>query len=818
MKMTGLFKDLRLAARGLVRYPTFTAIAVLTLALGIGANTAVFTLVDGVLLSPLPYEDAEELIAVEHLARDGQDELPMSQGLYVLYRERAASIEDIALYASSTVNLVSGAEPERVEAQVVTPGFFSVLGVEPVVGRVFGEEEGAPDAEQVALLSEGFWRSRFGGDPAIVGTTLDINGTPRRIVGVMPVDFGHPDREARLWLPMTVDPVQAPLGAFGAGSVARLAPGATLESVDVELRGLISRLAELFPDSGGPVFLAEVGLRPLVRPLKEAVVGDVGRTLWILLGTVGFVLLIACANVANLLLVRAEGRQREMALRVAVGAGRAQVLRAFLSESVLLALAGSVIGVAIASVAVSTSIQMVPADLPRVDEIGLDPRVLGFTASIAIGCALFFGFFPLLRFGVADLASQLREGGARGGTGGPSRNRLRNGLVVAQLALALVLLVGSGLMLRSYRALRSMDPGFDSERILTARITIPTAEIESWEETAGFFRTLRERLTAQGGIESVGFAQAIPLGSGLGYFNVEVEDHPRAPNELPVFAFHNQAEVGYFETLGIDLLDGRTFQPGDGAEGVRAVVVTRSFAEQWWPGASPLGRRMRLGIGGEDWYEIVGVVSEAHYTGLEEEPTEMIYWPTTRGPADAPQPTRSMDVVIRTAADPIGFIEILRREVQALNPRIPVSNPRTMEDVVAAATSRTSFTMALLGAASGVALLLGLVGIYGVVSYVVSQRTREIGVRMALGATAPTVRGMVVRQGLLLSAVGVGLGLAVAAALSKLMASLLYGVSATDPLTYGSVSLALVLVSLAASWIPASRAAGVDPSRALRAD
>jgi len=818
MTTTGLWNDLRFAVRGLIRYPTFTVIAVVTLALGIGANTAVFTLVDGVLLSPLPFDASAELISVRHEGREGRDALPMSQGLYVLYREQASSIDEIALYRSTAVNLVSEGEPERITVQVVTPSFFDVLRVDAVLGRTFAEDEGAPDGEQVVVLSDGLWESSYARDPGAIGASLDVNGVSRRIVGVMPADFGHPNRDARLWMPFVVDPNRAPLAAFGAGGVARLAEGASVASVDTELRGLVSRLSEIFPEDGEAGFLAEVGLTPFVRPLKEEVVGDVGSTLWILLGTVGFVLLIACANVANLLLVRAEGRQRELALRVAVGASRLQVLRSFLSESAALAAAGSIVGVAIAAFAVRTSIGMLPAGLPRVAEIGLDVRVLSFTFAIGVGCALFFGFFPLLRYGANDLAGQLREGGARGGTGGRESHRLRNGLVVLQMSLALVLLVGSGLMLRSFQALRAMDPGFEVEGVLTARVTIPPGEIRGSEETATFYRTLRDRLASQGGVEAVGLGQGVPLAGGLSYFSLEIEDHPRGPDELPPFASNNQVEVGFLEAMGIELREGRTFRPGDGAEGARSVVVNQSFANHWWPGGSALGRRLRGIVQGEDWYQIVGVVADSRYASLEQEPEEMIYWPATVGHSDDPIPTRSMAVVIKASVDPLTLVPVLRREVEALNSRIPVSNPRTMASIVEQATSRTTFTMALLGAASGIALLLGLIGIYGVISYVVSQRTREIGVRMALGATAPSVRSMVVRQGIVLAVAGVGIGLIAAAALSSVMASLLYGVSATDPLTYGSVAVSLLLVSLAASWIPARRAAGVDPSRALRSE
>jgi predicted permease len=811
--------DLRFALRGLSRNRAFAVATVLTLALGIGANTAVFTLVDGVLIRPLPFHEADRLVSIQHLGRGGEDELPMSQGLYVLYAEQVRALDQIALYASTTVNLVVEGEPERITAQAVTPDFFTTLGAGPAIGRGFDESEGAPGGEQAVVLSDGFWRSRFGSDPDILGRTVDINGQLRPVVGVMPPQFGFPDREAQLWLPLVIDPAQAPLAAFGAGGVGRLAAGATLVGLESELLGLIGRLDELFPESTAPAFLNEVNLRPRVMPLKQALVGEVSTTLWILLGTVGFVLLIACANVANLLLVRAEGRQRELAVRVAIGAGRMHVLRWFMAESILLAGSGGILGLALSAVAVRTSIGFVPTDIPRLAEIGVDLRVAAFTAAITLGCAVFFGLFPWLRLATSELAAQLREGSGRGSTSGRDRHRVRNALVVSQVALALVLLVGAGLMARSFRALSAVDPGFDAERVLTARITVPTAEIESWEATAGFFRDLGERLAAQPGVESVGFGQAAPLATGVGFFSIEVEDEPRGPNELPVLSSNQNVGVGYFETLGIGVLEGRSLRSGDGAEGERSVVVSRSFASHWWPGESPIGRRVRLGFQDEGWYQIVGVVEDVHFASLEGTPEEMVYWPVTVGPAEAPQASRAMDVVIRmTGADPLSFVPVLRREVRDLNARIPVSNPRALEDVVRAATARVSFTMALLGAASGIALLLGLVGIYGVITYIVSQRTREIGVRMALGATAGGVRAMVVRQGLVLAAAGVGIGLLVTLALSSAIGSLLYGVSATDPVTYAAVALALLAVATAASWLPAMRAAGVPPSTALRAE
>jgi predicted permease len=816
-RMAGLLNDLRYALRGLLRYPAFTTVAVLTLALGIGANTAVFTLVDGILIRPLPFPESEELVSIQHVGRGGQDQLPISEGLYLLYREQASSLDGIAMYAGFAMNLVSGEEPERVSVQGVTPSFFDVLGVGPVLGRAFVPEEELPGAEPVVILSHGLWERSFGEDPGVVGRTLDLNGVNRRVVGVMPRGFGYPSQDMQMWVPFEVDPARAPLAAFGAGGIARLASGRNIDGALAELQGLISRLGELYPDSGAPAFLAEVELRALVRPLKEVLVGDISTTLWILLGTVGFVLLIACANVANLLLVRAETRQRELALRLAMGAGKREVVRFFMGESLLLALAGGGLGIAVSSWALGISARFIPTDLPRMAEVGVDGRVLGFTALVALGCAFFFGLFPLLRYGAADLAGQLKDGGGRTATGGRDRHRLRNGLVVIQVAMALMLLVGAGLMFRSFVSLRTLDPGFRTEDILTARLSVPPGEVERGEETASFFRQLRERMVAQAGVETVGFSQSAPLAGGLGFVTIGVEDHPRGPDEVPIFSSRLFVGPGYFETMGIPVREGRAFQTGDGADGVRAAIISESFARRWWPDSSPIGRR--LGDGGpegDDWWQIVGVVGDVTHQDLQADPEELVYYPTTVGPAASPQSLRTLDIVIKTSGSPLQLVPVLRRELGELNSRIPLSNPRTMEDVFRAATARTSFTMAMLGAASGIALILGLVGIYGVISYVVAQRTKEIGVRMALGASAHSVKGMVVRQGLWLAVAGVGVGILGAGLLSSVMSSILFGVGVLDPVTYGSVSVALVLVAALASWIPARRAASVDPSNALR--
>ncbi len=816
MGSLGLFDDLRFALRSLLRNRAFTVVSVLTLALAIAANTAVFTLVDGVLIRPLPFRDSEDLISIQHLGREGADELPMSTGLYLLYQEQAESLESLALFAGTTVTMVREGEAERLPAQAVTPSFFEVLGAEPAMGRTFTPEEGAPEGELVVVVSDAFWRGRLGGDPDILGRTLDLNGRLRTVVGVMPPGFGFPDTEADIWAPLVIDPAQAPLAAFGTSGIARLAPGNTIESVMTELGGLIDRLSEFYPDSGAPAFLAEVGLRPRVVSLKESLVGDVGSTLWILLASVGFVLLIACANVANLLLVRAEGRQRELALRRALGAGQWQVLRWFLSESVLLAGVGGILGALLAAWALKVTLGLVPTDIPRMAEVGLDGRVIGFTALVSLGCAIFFGFFPLLRDRSVAMARGLHEGSARGATAGRDRHRLRSGLVVAQVALSLVLLIGSGLMLRSFQALRSIDPGFRTDHLLTALIIVPGAEIQGWEETANYFRQLRERVAAQPGVVEAGLAQAIPLTGGMSYTTNAIEDHPRAQDELPTFASNNQVEVGFIEAMGIPLLEGRTPQTGDGAEGSRSVVVSRSFADHFWPDRSPIGRRLRVGFDNEEWYNIVGVVGDVRYQNLTDDPEEVVYWPATIGPAEAPIPSRGMYIVIRTTADPLSFVPVLRREMQEMNPRIPVAELRSMDDLMTAATARTSFTMVMLAVAAAVALLLGLVGIYGVISYIVAQRTREVGIRMALGATDRSVLLLVLRQGLVLTILGVIIGLVASGALSSLMRSILYGVEAIDPLTYGVLAVLQIVVATLASWLPARRAAALEPSRALR--
>jgi putative ABC transport system permease protein len=816
--MFGLLNEIRFAWRGLARSPGFTLVAVVTLALGIGATTAVFTLVDTVLLRAMPYPESDRLISIQHTGQPVPDQLPatlpISPGLYRVYGEHARSLASIAMYAPAVGNFTGEGEPERIEGLTVTPSLFDVLGSPPLLGRRLLESDAEPGADPVVVIGHSLWQSRFGGDPGVLEQAVTINGINNRIVGVMPRDFAFPDEAPQYWTPQPVDQNDAALAFFGFSGIARLAASATVSGADAEMEGLISRLDELVPDAGPIVGALQEGrLAPYLRTYKEAVIADMGRTLWTLLGMVAFVLLIACANVANLLLVRAEGRQRDFALRAAVGASRGALVRSFLAESLGLALAGGALGVAIAYVAVQTTVALAPPGLPRVAEIGIDVRILAFAAAVSLLSAVAFGLFPALRYGRGDLSTTLKEGGARGGTAGRERHRVRNSLVVAQVTLALVLLVASGLMFRSFSALLAVDPGFDGEGVLTVRLTVPAAEVPEPAAVEAIYRQLLERLAEQPQVRSVGAISNVPLGGQAIFHSHGIEDHPTGENGVPPMAFRADVDPGYFETLSIPLLEGRTLTANDGADGFRGVVVSRAYARRWWPDASAIGRRVQLQ---NQMWEIVGIVGDVRNRGLQEAPEEMLYLPTLSGTDEQLQVQRTRDLVVRVDGAPAAFLPVVRREIRELNPRIPLANPRTMEEVARAAAATTSFTMAVLGSASVVALLLGLVGIYGVVSYVVANRTREIGVRIALGASGASVRRRVVWQGLKLTGVGVAIGLAVAMLGSRLMESLVYGVSTRDPLTYAAVALSLVAVAALASWIPAQRAASVEPAIALR--
>jgi len=816
--MEGTLRDLRMAVRSMARRPFFTAMAGVTLALGIGANTAIFSVVDGVLLDPLPFPESDRLVSANHAAPGlNLPMVPHSEAMYLHYQANLHTLESFTVFAGGAVNLVAENDPQRINGARVTETFFDVMGVHPFLGRGFAPGEDRKGAEPVVVLGYGLWQQSYGGDREVVGRVVELDGVQRRVVGVMPESFQFPE-QAEVWIPMPIDEADPGIGNLGLIGVGRLAPGATLAGAQAEMQDLLLQFADAHPEELGRPVLEQAGMAADVRPLKDLYVEDVQQALWILLGTVGFVLLIACANVANLFLVRAEARSREQALRTAMGASRGDMVRQYLTESMTLALGGGVLGLGLAYFGVKGLLAMAPVAIPRAAEIGIDGSVLLFTAAISLGSGFLFGLFPVLGYARRDLSAVLREGG-RSSTSGRERHRVRSVLVVAQVGLALMLLVGSGLMARSFLEMRRIDPGFESENRLTFRVSLPEAEYPDAQTVGTFHRSLQERMAAIPGVRSAGLITAVPLEESKNASPMEAEDRPIPEGELGPLVDRRSVSPGYFQAMGIQLVEGRELTWEDRGDGVRSVVVSEALARTFWPGdASVVGRHIRNQ--GEDTpsWEIVGVARDVRFETLAEEPAPLIYVPLVDGTPEQLFPARSVAVVLDVGADPLGYVSVARSALRELAPRLPLVNPRTVASIEADAMSATSFTVVLLGIASGIALILGTVGIYGVISYVVSRRTQEIGVRMALGAPGRLVLREVVGQGVALAGWGIALGLAGAWGVSRVLSSLLFGVSATDPLTYIGTALALLAVASLASWIPARRAARVDPVEALRAE
>ena len=814
--MDGTVRDLRTAARALRRKPGFTAIAALTLAIGIGANTAIFSVVDGVLINPLPFPGADRIVSYNHEAPGlgvNVPVIPHSQAMYVHYLETARQLDAFAVFQNTDVNLITDGEPQQLSSLDVTVQFFDVIGVQPFLGRGFVEGEDRPGADPVAVLSYSLWEQNFGSDRSVLGRSVEMDGVRRTIVGVMPPDAAVWSEE--LFVPMTID-AEPDAGSLGLIGVARLSEGATLESANVEMQDLLVRYAEANADDLPANVLENAGLAAVVKPLKEIFVEDLREALWVLLGTVGFVLLIACANVANLFLVRAEARQREQAVRTAMGASKWDVMRQYLTESILLALVSGVLGLGLAFFGVQGLLALAPAELPQALDIGIDGSVLLFTAAISVATGCLFGLFPVLGYGRREVSRSLRDGG-RSATVGRDRHRVRSGLVISQVALALVLLVGSGLSLRSFVALRSVDLGFETEGMLTFRFALPTADYESAARTLDFHRRLVEQLETIPGATSVGMVSGLPLTDAKSATPMEPVDRPFSEDELAPLVETREATPGYFATMGIELLDGRELEWADQGNDFRGVVVSRALADGFWPGRSAVGQSIRSQGDSLAW-QVVGVAEDVRFDGVAEEPLPMIYRPVIAGNATEPNVVRSMDAVVRVSGAPLDVVGSANDALRAVDPRVPMINPRTVETIVDESLVSTSFTVTLLGIAAGIALLLGTVGIYGVISYIVSRRTQEIGVRIALGAPSAQVLRGVVGQGMRLTAIGVVLGLVGALGLSRALESLLYGVPRTDPITFGTTAALLTAVALLASWIPARRAARIDPVEALRAD
>ncbi|NNF28535.1 MAG: ABC transporter permease [Gemmatimonadetes bacterium] len=812
-----LMRDLRGAVKGFLRRPAFTVLAAVTLAIGIGCTTAIFSVIDGVLINPLPFPESDRLVSYNYEAPGLEVNIPLiphSQEMYLHYLEEAEQLEAFTVFQNGNVNLVSGADPQQLPALFATQEYFDVLGVHPVMGRGFAVGKDRPGANAVVVLGNTLWSQTFGADPAIIGRTVEMDGVQRTVIGVMPPNALVLNEQ--VILPLEIDSENPDAGSLGLIGVGRLAQGATAESADAEMQGLLMRLVEEQTDEAASSFMEDAQLAADVKPLKEMLVQDIRQALWVLLGTVGFVLLIACANVANLFLVRAESRQREQAVRTAMGATRGDVIRQYLTESVVLATLGGALGLALAAFGVRGLLALAPADLPGIVNIGIDGSVLAFTAVISVVAGLAFGMFPALGYGRKGVSGTLREGG-RSATDGRERHRARSGLVIAQVALALVLLVGSGLSLRSFVALRSVDLGFAPERVMTFRYTLPRAEYGSHEEVRDFHRMLTERLAAMPGAQHVGMISGLPLTDSKSATPMEAVDNPYPPDQLAPMVETREATPGYFETMGIDIVEGRALEWTDQANEFRGVVVSRALARGYWPERSALGQLIRAQGDTLAW-QVVGVAEDVRFDAVADEPLPMIYRPIVLGAPSAPVAVNSVDAVVRVAGNPMDAITLARDVLSGLDPRLPMISPNSLQEVVNRSMMTTSFTVLLLGIAAGIALLLGTVGIYGVISFIVSRKTQEIGVRIALGAPASAVLKEVVGQGMRLALVGVFLGLAGAWVLSRAMESLLYGVPATDPWTFGSTAAFLALIALTATWVPARRAAQIDPMEALRAE
>ncbi len=810
--------------RRLMSSPMFTAITLITLAVGIGANTAIFSIVNGVLLKPLPYPDADSLVGVWEAAPGlGIKDLNTSPATYYTFREENRTFQDIGMWQNDSVSVTGIAEPEQVRAMDVTDGLFPILGVQPIRGRWFSPQDDSPGAARTAILSYGYWQRRFGGDPGVMGRNLIIDGESRQVIGIMPQSFRFMDRDAALFLPMQRKRSEAFIGNFSFQAVARLKPGVTLAQANADVARMLPIMMRKFPPAPGislKMFeAARIG--PNLRRLKQDVIGDIEKVLWVLMATVGIVLFIACANVANLVLVRAEGRQQELAIRAALGAGWSRIARELLFESTVLGIAGGVLGVGLAYAALRLLVHLGPANLPRLEEISMDARVLLFAFAVALVAGFLFGLTPVFKYAGGQLGTALREGG-RGLSEGRERHRARSVLVIVQVALALVLLISSGLMIRTLRAMQDVQPGFTGpDQILTLRVSIADAQIREPEKVARVYSDIVQKIAAMPGVSSVGLSNSITMDSNNDNDPIFAQDKSYTEGKLPVLRRFKFISPDFFKAMGNPLLAGRDLTWTDVFERRPVVLVSDNLARELWGGpAGALGKRVRESPKGT-WREVVGVVGNERDDGVNQKAPTIVYWPMYIRDFwmfhDFVQ--RSQAFAIRTnRAASAGFVKDIRQAVWSVNPDLPIASVRTVAEIYDRSMARTSFMLVMLAIAAAMALLLGVVGIYGVISYSVSQRTREIGIRMALGAPVGTVRQMFVRYGLMLTGIGVAFGLAAALALTRLMSSLLFEVSPVDPVTYGAVSLVLIAAALLASYIPARRATVIDPVDALRAE
>ncbi|HEX8879581.1 MAG TPA: ABC transporter permease [Candidatus Acidoferrum sp.] len=823
--MNSLRNQLRQVVRRLARAPMFTVLTLVTLAAGVGANTVVFSVLEGVLLKPLPYPRAEELVGV-WLTAPGihLKETDLSPSDYFVFREQGRTFEDMGLYARDSVSVTGIAEPEQVSALLVTDGTLPLLGVEPMLGREFSREDDAPGTPETVMLTYGYWRRKFGGDGSVVGRTLVVDGRGRQIIGVLPHKFHFLDWEdPALVMPFRFDRSKTFLGNFSYEGVARLKPGITLEQASADVARMLPIVMSSFPPLPGfsIKLFEEARIGPNLRPLKRDVVGDVGNVLWVLMGSIAIVLLIACANVANLLLVRVEGRRQELALRAALGAGWGRIAGELLLETVTLGLLGGALGLGLAYATLRIIVAVAPSGLPRIHEIGIDAPVLLFTLLAALLASVLVCCVPIFKYAGARLTTGIREGG-RGVSQSKQQHRARSVLVVVQVALALVLLICSGLMFRTFRALTKVNPGFVRPgELQTFRISIPDTQVKEPERVVRMEEEVLHRIETIPGVFSVSISTVIPMSGGGWHDPVFVEGHTYSEGQLPPLSRFKFVSPGFLGTLGTPLIAGRDLTWTDTYNRSPVALVSENLAREYWLDPSEaLGKRIRVSAK-DDWREIVGVVGDIHDDGLNQSAATCVYWPLLLERFESEDVLVRRDVAFPVRSPLAGserFLKNVREAVWSVNPNLPLADVHTLDYYYGKSLARTSFTLIMLGVAGGMALLLGVVGIYGVIAYSVSQRTREIGIRMALGAQRQKLTRMFVSHGLLLTGVGVMCGLLAALVSMRLLSSLLFNVKPVDPVTYGAASLGLVATAWLASYLPSRRAATVDPVEALRAE
>jgi putative ABC transport system permease protein len=790
----------------LLKKPGFALIAVFTLSLGIGANTAIFSVVNSVVLRPLPYTNAERLMTIweDHRARNGPVNEWTSPPGFEDWRNQAKSFDHVVALQNWQPTLTGQGEPEQLFGAQISHDTFAMLGVTPALGRSFRPEEDQRGVESVVIISHKLWRRRFGADPSLVGKRISLNGESREVIGVMPAGFKFPIiAGADIWRP--IQPALSPgcqRGCITVRVMARLKPDATETQARAELNSIAARIEQQFPDTNLKVSATLV-------PLHEFLVGPVKTQMLALLVAVGFVLLIACANVANLLLARSATREKEIAIRASLGAGRWRIARQLLSESLLLAVIGGAVGLLLAYGLVVLLVGFSPQGTPRLDEIGMDRRVFGYMMGVTVLTGLLFGAAPVLQLFKADLNQSLRDSGK--GLQVARSGRAFGALVIAETALALTLLVGAGLLIRSFIRLQRVDPGFSPRNVLTAVVTLPQAVYPERAQIAPFYSQLLERVKALPGVRSAAAVSSLPLAGNDNDAGFLIEGRPEPkPDQRPV-AWISSVSHDYFRTMGMRLVAGREFNERDNESSPKVVIISEATARRHFPNEDPIGKR--IGNGRPDgWREIVGVTADVKHFGLNQDARVSMFFPHRQ------QPSRRMFIVARAAADPLSLSSALRGAVAAMDKNLAVSNISAMEEITAQSIGQERFTLLLLGTFSALALLLAVAGIYGVMSYAVAQRTHEIGVRMAVGAQTRDVLKMVVSQGMVLVSAGVGIGLASSLALTRFIRGLLFGVSATDPMTFAGVAALLALVALVACYVPARRASKVDPLVALRCD